>query len=74
MAKELRQCINAYGKAKKTFKTFEEAVEWAHKMNDDPRTIWAQVAYKCNHCLKFHVGRNPHKILLHHKENIYKNG
>ena len=69
--KPLRQCINASGVPKKTFKVFEDAVDWAHKMNKNPRTIWAQQAYKCRNCLRFHVGRNPHKILLRHKENLY---
>jgi hypothetical protein len=69
--KYLRQCVTAHGSPKKTFKTFEDAVRWAHKMNDDPRTIWAQVAYKCKVCSKFHVGRNSHNKILIHKSNIY---
>ena len=67
MSKPLRQCINAHGHAKKSFKTFEEAVRWSHTMNDNERTIWAQQAYKCKICLKFHTGKNPHNILLPHK-------
>lgn len=70
---EIRQCMTATGKAKKTFKTFEEAVEWAHKMNKNPKNIWSQRAYKCKKCFKFHTGRDPHKILLTHKTNIYDN-
>ena len=69
---QLRQCINSYGKAKKTFKTFEEAVTQAKKNNLNPKNIWAQQAYKCKTCLKFHTGRNPHKIPLNHKINVYK--
>jgi len=69
----VRQCINSYGKAKKTFDVFEDAVEWAHKMNKNPKNIWKQRAYKCKQCLKFHTGRDPHKILLRHETNIYNN-
>jgi hypothetical protein len=72
MSKPLRQCITAFGKAKKTFKTFEDAVAWAKRMNEDSRTIHKQIAYKCRSCLKFHVGKNPHNILLVHKINIYE--
>lgn len=70
---KLRQCMNAHGKAKKTFKTFEDAVAWAKKMNENPKFIYKQVAYKCNKCLKFHTGRSQHNTLLTHKENIYEN-
>jgi hypothetical protein len=69
-----RQCMTATGRAKKTFKVFEDAVKAAHKMNDNPKTIWKQRAYKCRICLRFHVGRDPHNIQLNHKINIYGNG
>jgi len=66
------QCINrATGKYKKTFYIFEEAVEWAKKMNENPKFIHKQVAYKCKRCLRFHTGKSPHNTLLIHKENIY---
>jgi len=74
MSQPLRQCMNAHGGAKKTFRVFEDAVKWAHKMNKDPRNIWQVRAYKCKNCLKFHTGRDPHNILLRHKTNIYENG
>ena len=65
------QCISKVtGKPKKTFKTFEEAVEWAIKMNANPKFIHKQIAYKCIH---FHTGRSPHNTLLHHKVNIFEN-
>lgn len=67
------QCINKVtGKPKKTFKTFEEAVAWAKKMNENPKFIHKQVAYKCRECLHFHTGGSPHRTLLTHKENIYE--
>lgn len=67
-------CINrATGKHKKTFKTFEEAVEWAKQMNTNPKFIHKQVAYKCKQCLKFHTGKSLHNTLLVHKENIFEN-
>ena len=69
----IRQCMNAFGKAKKTFKIFEEAVAWAKRMNTNPKFIHKQVAYKCNHCYKFHTGRSQHNTLLEHKVNIYEN-
>ncbi len=70
--KPLRQCITATGKAKKTFKVFEDAVGWAHKQNKNPKNIWQVRAYKCKNCLKFHTGRDPHNILLRHDYDIYK--
>lgn len=68
-----KQCINSFGKAKKTFDTFEKAVEWAKKMNKNTKFIHKQVAYKCKRCNKFHTGRSQHKTLLNHEQNIYKN-
>lgn len=65
--------MTASGRAKKTFKVFEDAVKWAHKMNKNPKTIWSQRAYKCKKCLRFHTGKDPHNKLLTHKEDIYKN-
>jgi hypothetical protein len=68
------QCINrSSGKLKKTFKTFEDAVEWAKRMNKNPKFIHKQVAYKCTYCLRFHTGKSIHNTLLEHKENIYEN-
>ena len=69
--KPFRQCMNASGRAKKTFKVFEDAVAWAKKMNENPKFIYKQVAYKCDKCLKFHTGKSQHNTLLNHKENIY---
>jgi hypothetical protein len=66
-----RQCMTTYGKPKKTFKTFEDAVKWAKRMNMNPKFIHKQVAYKCSKCLKFHTGKSKHGTLLTHKENIY---
>ena len=67
------QCINtATGKPKKTFKVFEDAVDWAKRMNENPKFIHKQVAYKCKKCLKFHTGRSPHNTLLKHEHNIYR--
>ena len=74
MAKPLRQCMTVTGKAKKTFKVFEDAVKWAHKMNDNHKNLWKVRAYKCNNCLRFHTGRDPHNIKLIHKTNIYDSG
>ena len=66
------QCISrGSGKLKKTFKTFEGAVEWAKRMNRDPKFIHKQVAYKCTHCLKFHTGKSIHNTLLSHSKNIW---
>lgn len=47
---------------KKCFKTNEEAIEVARKMNQNPKAIHKTVAYKCGYCLFFHVGRNGNKI------------
>jgi len=67
------QCINkTTGKPKKTFKTFEEAVAWAKRMNANPKFIHKQVAYKCKECLKFHTGRSIHNTLLKHECDIYR--
>lgn len=72
MAQEFRQCINATGLPKKTFNTFEDAVKWAKRMNENPKFIYKQVAYKCKKCLKFHTGRSIHDTKLIHKTNIYE--
>lgn len=69
---KMRECVNAYGKQKKTFKTFEDAVKWAKRMNQKPTTIHKQVAYKCSNCLKFHTGRSKHNTVLHHDTNPYE--
>lgn len=68
----IRQCMKADGLPKKTFKKFEEAVAWAKRMNENPKFIHKQVAYKCSYCLKFHTGRSKHNTVLNHKINIYK--
>jgi hypothetical protein len=68
----IRQCITALGKPKKTFKTFEQAVIWAKKQNENPKFIHKQVAYKCSSCLLFHTGRSPHNTILTHDKNIYE--
>ena len=68
------QCINQVtGRLKKTFDTWDKAVAWANRMNHNPKFIHKQVAYKCNHCLKFHTGKSLHNTLLQHSENIYEN-
>jgi hypothetical protein len=69
---KFRQCITSWGKPKKTFGTFEEAVEWAKLQNKNPKFIHKQVAYKCQHCLKFHTGKSKHNTVLIHKQDIYK--
>lgn len=70
-----RQCINkATGKQKKTFDTLDEAIDWAKKMNKNPKFIHKQVAYKCKKCFKYHTGKSPHGTLLEHDKDIYKNG
>lgn len=66
-----RQCTTAHGSKKKTFNTFEDAVNWAKIMNKNPRFIYKQVAYKCEHCLKFHTGKSPHNTKLNHKETAW---
>lgn len=70
---QIRQCINAHGKAKKTFSKFEDAVKWAKNMNNNPKFIHKQVAYKCKNCLRFHTGRSKHNTVLEHNINIFKN-
>jgi hypothetical protein len=40
MENNVGQCINrATGKLKKAFRNFEDAVEWAKKMNQNPKFI-----------------------------------
>jgi hypothetical protein len=50
-------------KEKKKFKTFEDALIEARRLNTLPQTIHKFEAYKCKSCLRFHVGRTPK--LLH---------
>lgn len=49
-------------KDKKTFTTFEDAVEAARRLNAKPTQIHQLVAYKCDTCWKFHIGRSGRKL------------
>lgn len=47
---------------KRQFNTLEEAIVECKKLNQSPRQIHKLVAYKCNRCHKFHIGRSHKEI------------
>ena len=63
------ECYNSYGKPKIKYKTMDEAIAVAKKVNLDPKRIHKAVAYKCKICLRFHIGSNGR--ILQHKDNLW---
>ncbi len=62
------KCHRKYGDKlveKEQFSTLDEAIEVAKKINKRPQQIHKTVAYKCNVCFKYHIGKN--KTLLKHE-------
>ena len=47
---------------KKCFKTLDDAIEAARKMNQHPKAITKTVAYKCGYCFAYHIGKNGNPI------------
>ena len=62
---------NTVYKPKKKFETLELAIAAAKKINSKDKTITKLVAYKCNKCFKFHIGRNG-KELTEKERNKFK--
>src|SRR6267142_291210 len=58
-------------KYKKTYKTLDEAIAAAKKHNAQDATIQKLVAYKCNYCHEYHIGRNG-KMLTQKEKEKYK--
>jgi len=49
-------------KPKRQFNTLDEAIKEAKKRNAEFNTITKLVAYKCDKCFKYHIGRNGKTI------------
>ena len=49
-------------KKKRAFNTLEEAITEAKKVNSGDFIIHKVVAYRCDYCFKFHLGKNGHEL------------
>lgn len=49
-------------KAKRKYDTLELAIQAAKHYNAKPERITKVVAYKCNVCFKYHIGRNGKQL------------
>ena len=49
-------------KAKRSFDTLDEAIEFAKFVNSQDNIIHKVVSYKCKVCHKYHVGRNGKEL------------
>lgn len=58
-------------KSKQKYETDKEAIEEARKLNCFPESIHKAVAYKCNTCGKWHVGRT-NKELTEKEKSHYR--
>lgn len=63
---------NPKEKPKKAFFTLESAIIHAKEMNAREDRTEKVVAYKCNTCHRYHVGRNGNTIKDKEKEKIRK--
>lgn len=62
-------------KPKIQFNTLDSAIAHAKWINSKPETIHKLVAYKCNECHKYHVGRNGKELTDKEREkskNFFK--
>jgi len=59
-------------KLKARFNTLEEAIRVAKIENAKPEHIHKVVAYKCNECYGFHVGRNGKEIKNKDRNKLIK--
>ena len=49
-------------KEKKAYNTLDEAIKEARRMNCMEKVIHKVVAYKCDVCFKYHVGRSHREL------------
>ncbi len=59
-------------KPKRKFKSMEEAINFAKKINSKDHTIHKLVSYKCEKCFKYHVGRNGKEVTQKEKKKWKK--
>jgi len=45
-------------KPKKVYDTLDKAINEAKRLNSLDKQLTKLVAYKCDHCYKYHIGRN----------------
>jgi hypothetical protein len=59
-------------KPKKQFDTLDEAIAEAKKMNLLDTTIHKLIAYKCDECFKYHIGRGKTEMTEKYKSKLQK--
>lgn len=59
-------------KPKKVYNSLDEAIAVAKKMNARDQQITKLVAYKCDKCFKYHIGRNGKLLSKKEKHKIIK--
>lgn len=59
-------------KPKKQFDTMDAAIAVAKIENAKPNRINKVVAYKCDVCFKYHIGRNGKELTYKEKEKLKK--
>ena len=59
-------------KPKKAYDTLEEAIAVAKRVNIKEQQITKLVAYKCNNCCKYHIGRNGKELSKKEKVKYFK--
>lgn len=63
-----------FEKEKIAYETDKEAIEKAREMNLRPQTIRKVVAYKCDTCHKWHIGRTSKCLTEKDREHYRKAG
>ena len=58
-------------KPKKSYDTLDKAISEAKRLNSLDKQVTKLVAYKCDHCYKYHIGRNG-KILTDKEKLKFK--
>jgi hypothetical protein len=75
---QTKEYINESGewvmKPKHKFDTLDDAIKAAKIENSKPERIHKVVAYKCNTCFKYHIGRNGKEISNKERLKLQKAG
>ena len=58
--------------SKKKFETLDLAITEAKRVNSFDHTIHKMIAYKCDECFKYHIGKGR-KLLTDKERKKYKN-
>ena len=75
---QTKEYINENGewvmKPKHKFDTLDDAIKAAKNENSKSERIHKVVAYKCNSCFKYHIGRNGKEISNKERLKLQKSG